>query len=574
MRATSVETGGGVEAHASQSRSERLIATGRAVLAAFSLLAIWLDPSQPALYAEFVHAVVVAYVGYAFVVTAVAWRSPAQSARLLLVTHILDLAVFAILMHFTEGPISPFFVLLLFSLLCAALRWQWRGTVWTAGAALVIFVGMGAYETYVLRVPGFELNTFLIRTAFLIVVAALLGSLAVHEQQVRREMSLLAAWTRPASSDASGLVREVLDHAAGVLAAPRAVGAWEEREEPWMHVASWSGGEIQQARKAPGMWDPLIAPDLSSTAFLCPDAAAPIPVVHHTSPQGGLRHWQGAPLHPGFQTEFAVGPVLSAIVVGETLEGRLFWLDKTGMSADDLFLAGLVAHQAAARMDYFYLLQQRHEAAAAEERVRVARDLHDGLLQSLTAAALQLQAARVRLTDQPDVAREQLLEVQRVIATEQRELRAFIQHLKPVPREPAPPLGSRLDELVRRVEKGWGLHVRLRMSVQEEQVRGRLADQACLMIHEALVNATRHGQASAGDLAIATHNGNLRITVADNGHGFAFRGRYDHAALMELRRGPVSLKERVLSLGGSLVIESSESGARVEITVPLPADGA
>jgi signal transduction histidine kinase len=57
--------------------------------------------------------------------------------------------------------------------------------------------------------------------------------------------------------------------------------------------------------------------------------------------------------------------------------------------------------------------------------------------------------------------------------------------------------------------------------------------------------------------------------VADDGHGFPFRGRYDHAALVEARLGPASLRDRAASLGGTLTIDSEGSGSRLEIALPL-----
>ena len=60
--------------------------------------------------------------------------------------------------------------------------------------------------------------------------------------------------------------------------------------------------------------------------------------------------------------------------------------------------------------------------------------------------------------------------------------------------------------------------------------------------------------------------------VADNGHGFGFEGRYDLPELTRMNLGPVTLKERVASLGGAFTLESRTSGAVLEIT--LPAAGA
>jgi len=61
--------------------------------------------------------------------------------------------------------------------------------------------------------------------------------------------------------------------------------------------------------------------------------------------------------------------------------------------------------------------------------------------------------------------------------------------------------------------------------------------------------------------------------VADNGCGFPFRGRYDHAALIAMNIGPATLKERIASLQGTLAVESTHNGARLEIIIPLNRKG-
>jgi signal transduction histidine kinase len=561
--------------HYPQSRDERLIANGRALLAVSTLLVLRLDRFQPPRHPGFIGVALTAYVVYAFGVALVVGGAPAAPARLPLVTHAVDLSAFPVLMYcYGTGPLNPFSILLVFALLSAARRWQWRGVLATMGGILLVFLATAAGAARVLPSADLDLRSFLGRGVFLAVMAVLLGWLGAHEERRRREMSLLAAWTRPLPLEASQLVGEVLEHAAGVLRAPRVAMVWEQREEPWVYVASWSSGQCRYAREPPGKWDPLVARHLADRDFLCLDAADPDGLVHHTPPHG-LEVWQGAPLHPEFQRELTVGPVLSTVLIGETVQGRLFWLDKPAMSSDDVALAGTVAAQAVLRMDYFYLLQRRSETAALEERVRLARDLHDGLLQSLTAAALQLQAIHDLLEHEPVAARKRLQEIQRVIAADQGELRDFISHLKPLAeRGPGLGLASRLDELVRRVERGWGLSVKVKIAAEEERIAVGLAYHSFLMVHEALVNAARHGRASAADLDVKTQDGQLRIVVSDNGQGFSFRGRYDHVALNRLKRGPVSLKERIASLGGSLAIDSTEFGARLEITVPLaPSQG-
>ncbi|MBI2461612.1 MAG: sensor histidine kinase, partial [Candidatus Rokubacteria bacterium] len=515
-----------------QSRAERLIAAARVVLAAFAFLGIWLDPSEPTRYVRTAYALLAVYIGYALLAAFLVWRSAAPPGRQTFAMHAFDLAVFSLFMFFTQGPTSPFFVFFVFSLACGTLRWQWRGTLWTAAATLALFLGMGVYAAQVIGDPAFELNRFIVRSAYLAVVAALLAYLGLYEERRRGEISRLATWPLGAPQEVRSLAREMLEHAAAVLGAPRALLAWEEPEEPGLRLACWSGGELQWSRESPGALQPLVAEPLAGTDLLCRDIRAPRPAVFHTSDQG-FRRWEGRPLHPDLAARFGVGAVLALGLKGEGFEGRLFALDKAGMTSDDLVLGGIVARQVVARLDRFYLLQRLQQAAATEERVRLARDLHDGVLQSLTGAALQLETASHLLEEDPGGARQRLAEVQRLIAAEQRDLRSFVQQLKPAPLAPfevEASLVARLKELAHRMERQWGLRVALDVQPIDGGISEGLSHEIYRMVHEALINTARHAGASTGRVEIAGRDDQVRITVADDGHGFPFHGRYDHAA--------------------------------------------
>jgi hypothetical protein len=132
---------------------------------------------------------------------------------------------------------SPFFMYFIFSLICATLRWQWRGIFWTAGAALVAFVGMGIYAAEVLHDPDFELNRFIIRSVYLSVIAMLLGYLGADNQRLHAELSRLVAWPAAVPRQAKALASELLEHTSRILGVTRLLMVWEEPEEPWIHVA-------------------------------------------------------------------------------------------------------------------------------------------------------------------------------------------------------------------------------------------------------------------------------------------------------------------------------------------------
>lgn len=413
-------------------RAELLIATGRLVLATVSLLAVWLDPSEPGRYARIAYALFFGYVAYSLLLTVMIFRIRVHLGKLPLITHGFDLLLFTIFMFFTEGPTSPFFVYFVFSLFCATLRWSWRGTLWTAGAALVMFIGMGIYTGQIVRDPAFELNRFIIRSVYLAVIASLLGYLGSYEERLRGELLGLAAWPQIIHKKAEVLLRQMLEYAAGALRAPRMVFTWEEKEEPWVHIASWSNDDFRITSEPPGSFESLVAGPLEGTNFLCLDTRESAPAVVYASP-AGLRRWHGAPLNSTFQDRFGIRSVFSLSMEGENLKGRLFVPDKKGMTTDDLLLGGIVAREMAIQMDYFHMLRQLQQSTAAEERIRMARDLHDGLLQSLTGAALQLETVQRLIETDPRASQQRLLEIQHMIAAEQKNLRCQIQDLKNLP---------------------------------------------------------------------------------------------------------------------------------------------
>jgi signal transduction histidine kinase len=551
-------------------RAERLIAAGRVVLAASSLLAVWLDPSEPAKHAQIAYLLLVSYLVYSVAIAVLVgqWESSRRALRL--PTHAFDLLLFSLIVYFTAGPSSPFIAYYVFSLVCGTLRWGWRGALWTAVVALGAFLGVGYYFGEVLRDPDFLLHRFIIRGVYLAVVAVLLGYLGAHEEQARREMSQLAAWPQGGSGASPGLER-LLSHAGAVLAAPRVALAWAEREEPWLHLALWSPDGLELDREAPSALQPLVAEALTEESFLCADLQTARPVVLRQGEEG-VQRWAGQPLHPELPTRWRPRSVLAVPVVGETVDGRLFFFDKVGLDSDDLLLGEIVGGLLAASLDHANLVEQVQESAAIEERIRLARDLHDGVLQSLTGIALRLAAARGVLPPQVEEVRDHLEELQRVIALEQRDLRFFIQELRPpvtgLPSE-SMPLGARLSELLERFEREWGLRVELEMGSLDHEVSPALAREIYHIVREAVVNSVRHGEASRVTVALAEEGGRLALRIADNGRGFTFQGRYTGELLGEMDLGPRNLRERVTALAGALELESSPEGARLDIELPV-----
>jgi len=535
-------------------------------MAAFALAAVEFDPVEPPHLAHLADALLYAYLAFSIVLALVFTKSTRPMPHLRVATHAFDLVI-AVSVNALTGAGSPFFVLFVFLLVAATLRWQWRGTMWTGAAVVVAYLLLGVYGHLGYGGVGFELNRFLIRGSYLAVVAVLLGSLGTWEERVRRDLVDLAGSPRTKHLSFEGAARESLAYAASVLRAQSVMLAWEDSEEPWLVTLVWKGGHVEQERHRAGTLLPMVAEPLQRSAFLSLDLTAVVPAILYNASEG-LLMWRGHPLNPELARRVGARNVLSVPVSGEGVDARLFAFDKPRLTTDDLVVALILGRQIVAALEQHVLVQETETSAANAERMRLARELHDGIAQSLAGAALQIKGLRRTVVSDPPRAQERLDEIERLLVNEQRELRLFMQELRPSPKsvDREGTLEARLHELCHRVSSLWGVEVDLEVS---GEIAAPLAWDAYRLVQEALVNAARHAQASQVRVRAATTDDAVKLHIADDGRGFPFRGVYELPELQARGIGPASLKERVASLRGELRVSSGEDGAVIEISLPL-----
>jgi signal transduction histidine kinase len=545
-------------------RAERLIAAGRFVLAFSSLVAIYLEPSTPARFHRATYALLSIYTIYALVIVVVAWRSPVPNARWRLFSHALDLVLFSVFVYLTEGPASPFFLYFIFSLFCATLRFSARGILVTGVTAMAIYGAMAVFAS--ISDPGHEISRVLIREAYLAVIAALLVYLGAFHQRVRREMSALAAWPRELGGNLDALVRATLAHAASVMNASRVILVWEDNEEPWTYIATFAQGELAIERVAPGQFDSLHLADLRNRSiYVRDDDRAPLlydPALSAASES------EIDPLTATLRERFAMRSAIVVALESQTMLTHFLIPNVRAATADDLALAYIAGRFVLATLEECLFVQQVRQNASAEERLRISRELHDGIVQSLGGVGLQLEAIRAQFANDP-AAVARLQHVQKVVEHDQRELRAIVRELRPHdPRDGRTILMDELQRMRERYALEWGLEVDVDAGAIGT-MPARFAHELCRVINESLANAARHGGATRANIAVALDDGHIHVRVSDNGRGFSFVGRYDLDALDRERRGPGSLKERIRSLGGSLVVDSAPTGATIEAQIPM-----
>ena len=111
----------------------------------------------------------------------------------------------------------------------------------------------------------------------------------------------------------------------------------------------------------------------------------------------------------------------------------------------------------------------------------------------------------------------------------------------------------------------WKTPVTLRVSPRMGAIPESIEEAIPPMVHEATVNALKHAHPSRVSVDVEALDRQVRISVTDDGHGFPFRGKYNHETLAASHVAPRSLFDRVNALGGTLSIESTDRGSRVEV---------
>lgn len=211
--------------------------------------------------------------------------------------------------------------------------------------------------------------------------------------------------------------------------------------------------------------------------------------------------------------------------------------------------------------------QQRDQSrslAVAEERDRIGRDLHDGVIQSIYAAGLTLEDIASRADKEPQEVGPRIESVVGDLNQSIVDIRSYIMDLRPRELQ-----GRRLDEalasLVQYLEDRTGVDVVIDVDVEMSDLSEQYAVNLWHIFQESFSNIEKYANAAAVKVSMSISDGTLLLDIADDGKGFDL-------ATAELGRGYglPNIKDRAERLGGMLLIESAQGqGTRLKILVPM-----
>jgi signal transduction histidine kinase len=540
----------------------------RLILACSALAIISIDPSEPDRLVYVTYSALVCYVAYSAVIYLLALRAPLpQRSRLI---HWVDVGCYLLLVSLSSGTSSIFFFFFFYAVLVASFRWGFREGLLVTIVSAILFTIIGYATAPTGR--NFELNRFLLRPIYLVGLGYLMACWGGAEIELKRRLALLKE-VNTLSNPRFGIAQTIVTIMKRVRAfyeAGTAVlilgGSADAQEFRLTRVEDTKQGEEVESDAVP--------PALARQFLVLPDTLA---AVYHT----GQRFWRmretsscyaldvltGERLTEGNEDCASLAVLLDAksfmtlplIYRGRGL-GRLFLTRRRSrFDQSDVEFLQQIVEQIMPVLSNVRLLDQLASKAAEHERQKIARDLHDSVIQPYIGLQYKLAAIRNKLrSGETDITGdlEQLFDT---TMSEITGLRRYVRELKDAVTG-RDEMVAALERYTEQFQENYGIDVEV-VCQTDLQITDRLAAELIQMVHEGLRNAWKHTEATRCVVKLDSVGGNLILYLENNNappetESDSFR--------------PRSLAERAESLGGRLSVEHKNMNRTViRIRIPL-----
>ncbi len=203
----------------------------------------------------------------------------------------------------------------------------------------------------------------------------------------------------------------------------------------------------------------------------------------------------------------------------------------------------------------------------AEDRERIGRDLHDGIIQNLYAAGLGLEAAHYLVPEQPAQARQRIRDVMAALDRTVQDIRHYIFDLRAA--EQGRELEKVLERLVHELRVDSSVEVDLEVMGRRRWANSQQLAEVTQIAREALSNVVRHSEAAHVAVRLSYEDDATRLTVSDDGKGVDLASLSNGNGRGE---GIRNMQTRARLIGAELALES-EPGAGFKLALTMPADG-
>lgn len=544
-----------------------MIGLVRLVLAFASLVIIFIDPTEPNKNVALTYLSLVLYTIYSAAVYAFSLRRHEHHPRRL--THWVDVACYLVLISLSSGTNSVYFFFFFFAIIVASFRFGFPEGMRVTVASAALFSVIG-YATSPDGVP-FEIDRFLLRPVYLLTLGYMTAYWGGCEIKLTRQLGLLRGVTRLSNPrfDVGYTIGSMLwklrefydaDHCLIVLSDPRdnAYRLFRLRREQTT--------ETVQAE--------LVPEPLARLLLTLPEDCA---VVY-----GGKSRLRSF-LDSGYYVSDTSGRgdcedglAKASVLLAETLAtdsfisvplhyrertiGRLYVSAPPGLfDGEDIAYLMQVGEQIMPVIHNIRLLERLASNSAEQERQRLARDIHDSVIQPYIGLQYKLAAIRNKAAEGRGIG-EDIERLFEMTVEEIAGLRGFVRGLKDG--------DNRADNFVsavRRFASQFAQNYDLDVKVESKgdfRVNDRLAAELIRIVHEGLSNVRKHSSAATSKITLERADRYLRISIEN-----------DDPRAEDVARAPFtprSITERAEELGGHVEVErTTDARTLVRVEIPL-----
>jgi signal transduction histidine kinase len=532
-----------------------MVSTTRLLLACAGLLVVWLDPAEPDRHTRATYLSLIAYVLY----SGVLWLSSRQQQlRRKGPSYWIDIAWSTWLIALSSGTQSLFFFGFFFAILVASFGSGLQAGMLATIASVVLFGTVGYWTTPADR---FELNRFILRPVYLLILGYMVAHWGEFELALGRRLRFLRQVSAIANprfgidrtiGDAMQRIRTFFGAEICVL-----VTCTEGTGEGIVRRCSRASPEAAyrpERLRAQAIRPLCMVPEAISAALHpCKKTFRPIRETRQgggpaADPAGDL---DGAAEFLGVKSLMTVtwpdrSTVATRLYVGSAAAA--------GFDTADLEFLTHVVDQLAPVLENIRLVDRLASDAAEIERHRIARDLHDSIVQPYIGIQLGLTAIDQKLRAGMDVSAD-VAHLAAVVAQETQEVRRYLSSLATAA-APGLLLRDALQRFTERFTAATGLAVAI-VAAADLQVNDRLAAEVFQIVAEGVSNARRHTASNEVIVRLWTRDADLIVEIADS------------AAASAAPFTPRSIAERAAALGGRVTVDPHGTGHLVRVEIPL-----
>lgn len=545
---------------------DRMIALMRFTLALSALLIIWIDPSEPDHFVIFTYISLLVYAFYSAIIYLLSTYRPG------LIRHSIalwiDIACYLIFISLSSGTNSVFFFFFFFSVLVASFRGGFKEGISAAVVSSVLFTIVG----YISAPPHeFQLNRFLLRPTYLLVLGYLMAYWGGHEIKLKQRLSLLREVIN-LSNPRFGVSHTIGSMLAKIQSFYDADGCFLVLIDPVYkdtRLFSLERGQLPERVRAE-----QVPPKIEELLLSFPDNIAIIrqgrarlklfrnsqdlafDLVDQRKCTGD---WQS--LIDSVASKLELGAFVSVPLHyrGKRI-GRLYLTVRQRIfGATDVDFLMQVIEQMIPVVHNISLLSRLASNAAEQERQRLARDLHDSVIQPYLGLQYKLAAIRNKVGERKDASQD-IEQLFRTTVHEINSLRGFVRGLKE-----GEAVEANFVAAVRRFAAQFSESYDLDILVEskgEVEISDRLAAQLVRIVQEGLSNVRKHTNASICRITVERAEAMLLLSIA-NDNPQANGGGYPAFF-------PRSIAERSEDLGGHASVEQRLDGyTAVKVEIPL-----